>query len=355
MSTGASFAMVGQIFQHPFDPTRSSGAIYTPCCFSALSGMCEPAAVMKTTEWVQISCKVPAAMVEPVADYLVELSSTGVIIENRFLDTFSLDTLEETPFVSVTAYFPADSPVEEMLHHIMEYLAANGPAYPGYVRSDPELARIAEEDWSSSWKENFKPLRVGTHLVIRPTWEEFAAEEADIIIDLDPGMAFGTGTHATTRLCLTVLERILSGETAPGCEARNVLDVGTGSGILGIAAAKLGARQVVAIDVDEDAVKAAAENSGLNGVSAEMQVSDTPLALIGGFFDVILANILAEDLVRLAPELTGRLAPGGFLVLSGILTEKEALVADRYADFDPLPVEVLREEDWSCMVYRRRP
>jgi ribosomal protein L11 methyltransferase len=310
---------------------------------------------MKTTEWVQISCKVPAAMVEPVADYLVELSSTGVTIENRFLDTFSLDTLEETPFVSVTAYFPADSPVEEMLHHIMEYLAANGPAYPGYVRSDPELARIAEEDWSSSWKENFKPLRVGTHLVIRPTWEEFAAEEADIIIDLDPGMAFGTGTHATTRLCLTVLERILSGETAPGWEARNVLDVGTGSGILGIAAAKLGARQVVAIDVDEDAVRAAAENSGLNGVSAEMQVSDTPLALIGGFFDVILANILAEDLVRLAPELTGRLAPGGFLVLSGILTEKEALVADRYADFDPLPVEVLREEDWSCMVYRRRP
>lgn len=317
--------------------------------------MCEPEAVMKTTEWVQISCEVPAAMVEPVAEYLVELSSTGVTIENRVLDTFSLDTLEETPYVSVTAYFPAEGPVEEMLRHIQEYLAANGPAYPGYVRPELEIKRIAEEDWSSSWKGNFKPLRVGAHLVIRPTWEEFAAAPGDIIIDLDPGMAFGTGTHATTRLCLTVLERIMSREITPGRYARKVLDVGTGSGILGIAAAKLGAQQVVAIDVDEDAVRAAAGNSALNGVSAHIQVSDTPLAMIGGFFDVILANILAEDLARLAPELTGRLAPGGFLVLSGILTEKEPLVADRYADFDPVPVEVLREEDWSCMVYRRQP
>jgi len=108
--------------------------------------MCEPEAVMKTTEWVQISCEVPAAMVEPVAEYLVELSSTGVTIENRVLDTFSLDTLEETPYVSVTAYFPAEGPVDEMLWHIQEYLAANGPAYPGYVRPELEIKRIAEED-----------------------------------------------------------------------------------------------------------------------------------------------------------------------------------------------------------------
>ncbi|MEA5112612.1 MAG: 50S ribosomal protein L11 methyltransferase [Geobacteraceae bacterium] len=312
---------------------------------------------MKNKEWVQVSCEVPAAMVEITAEYLVELSSAGVAIENRVLDTFSIESVEDSPFVSVTAYFPADGPIEDMLRRIKEFLSANGPGFPGYTPSEPVLARIAEEDWSSSWKENFKPLRIGEHLVIRPTWEEFAANDADIVIDLDPGMAFGTGTHATTMLCLSVLERIMFGkgetENAREWKARNVLDVGTGSGILGIAAAKLGAERVIAIDLDEDAVSAATENSALNGVSASMQVSDTPLEMIGCGFDVILANILAEDLARLAPDLTKRLAPGGFLVLSGILTEKESIVADRYADFEAAPVEVLRHDEWSCMVYRR--
>lgn len=312
---------------------------------------------MTSREWVQISCEVPAAMVDTLAEYLVELSSAGVTIENRVLDTFSLDAVEESPFVAVTAYFPADSPIGEMLSTIKEYLAAHGPAFPGYTYSEPVLARIAEEDWSSSWKENFKPLRIGERLVIRPTWEEYAAGDADIVIDLDPGMAFGTGTHATTRLCLTVLERIMSGkegaEGHAGRKARSVLDVGTGSGILGIAAAKLGAEEVIAIDLDADAIGAATENSAKNGVSAIMQVSGTPLEAICSGFDVILANILAEDLARLAPELTRRLAPGGFLVLSGILTEKEPIVAERYACFFTAPVEVLREDEWSCMVYRR--
>ncbi len=312
---------------------------------------------MKNKEWVQVSCEVPAAMVEMTAEFLVELSSAGVAIDNRVLDTFSLESVEDSPFASVTAYFPADGPIEEMLRQIREFLSANGPGFPGYTPSEPVLARIAEEDWSSSWKENFKPLRIGERLVIRPTWEEFAAKDADIVIDLDPGMAFGTGTHATTSLCLSVLERIMSGkgqaENTREWKARKVLDVGTGSGILGIAAVKLGAEQVIAIDLDGDAVRAATENSILNGVSARMQVSDTPLEMTGCGFDVILANILAEDLARLAPELTKRLAPGGFLVLSGILNEKESIVAESYAELGPGPLEVLREDEWSCMVYRR--
>lgn len=306
---------------------------------------------------MQVSCEVPAAMVDMTAEFLVELSSAGVAIDNRVLDTFSLESVEDSPFSSVTAYFPADGPIAEILRQIREFLSANGPGFPGYTPSEPVLAKIAEEDWSSSWKENFKPLRIGVHLVIRPTWEEFAAGDADIVIDLDPGMAFGTGTHATTRLCLSVLERIMSGkgETENNREwkARKVLDVGTGSGILGIAAVKLGAEQVIAIDLDGDAVRAAAENSAINGVSASMHISDTPLELTGRGFDVILANILAEDLARLSPELTKRLAPGGFLVLSGILTEKESIVAESYAGFEPGPIEILREDEWSCMVYRR--
>jgi len=292
-------------------------------------------------------------MVDSLAEYLIELSGGGVGIDNLVLDTFSLDSLEEQPTKTVTAYFPADESLGDRLHEIKAYLTENGPSFDGFVYQEPSVDMIQEQDWSTSWKDHFKPLRIGKRLVVKPTWEDFAPREGDLVLELDPGMAFGTGTHPTTMLCLSVLERVISGESGDCLKSPAILDVGTGSGILGIAAAKLGASGVTAVDIDPEAVRVARENCDLNGVAALVAVSDTPLDRIPGAFDIVIANILAEDLVRMAPELTARLRPGGLLILSGILIEKEDLVKEGFSDRKLTLTEVAREDEWSCLVYRR--
>ncbi|MRR07794.1 MAG: 50S ribosomal protein L11 methyltransferase [Deltaproteobacteria bacterium] len=303
-------------------------------------------------EWTQISCEVPDAMVDTIAEFLVELSSNGVGIDNRTLDTFSLESLEETPTKTVTAYFQNEKNLHEILRDIEAFLVENGPNFPGFSYQAPTIRTITDEDWSTSWKEHFKPLRVGKHLVIKPTWEDFPSDPDDILLNIDPGMAFGTGTHPTTMLCLTVLEKILSGLQTRG-KSLTALDVGTGSGILTIAAAKLGIGQCTAVDIDPEAVRIAGENCILNGVEEKVTVSDTPLALISGGFDIVLANILAEDLVRMAADLIAHLNPHGFLILSGILIEKESMVINGYENSTMTLTEVSREGEWSCLVLRR--
>lgn len=303
-------------------------------------------------EWIQLAYEVPDAMVDTVAEFLIELSSHGVGIDNRTLDTFSLDSLEETPTKTVTAYFQSNECLDESIRDIKAFLIENGPNFPGFIYQDPTIERITDEDWSTSWKEHFKPLRVGKHLVVKPTWEDFPADPEDILLEIDPGMAFGTGTHPTTMLCLTVLEQVLFGLRTEE-KSLTALDVGTGSGILTIAAAKLGIAHIYAVDIDPEAVKIAQENCLLNGVEEQVTVNDTPLAMVTGSFDIVLANILAEDLVRMAPDLVARLNPGGLLILSGILIEKETMVIDGYGNSTMTLTEVSREGEWSCLVFQR--
>jgi ribosomal protein L11 methyltransferase len=221
----------------------------------------------------------------------------------------------------------------------------------------PGVSFIREEDWANTWKEHFKPSRIGTRLVIKPTWEDFAAQPDDIIIELDPGMAFGTGTHPTTRLCLESMERIFFHDppfdTGERSRPAAVLDVGTGSGVLSIAAAKLGAGRVVALDIDPTAVAVAEQNLAQNRIGSSVFMSTEPLENISGTFDIVLANILAEELVRLGKELFDRVGPHGFLILSGILTEKEELVRTGFAPFALALREITREAEWSCLTYQR--
>ncbi len=309
------------------------------------------------SSWAEISCDVPAAMVDQLSDFLVELTGTGVSIENLTLDTFSLDTLEESPVTTVKAYIIADAHLADKVALLSAYLTDNGPAYAGFTFQPPRVSYIQEEDWANNWKAHFTSSRIGARLVIKPTWEEFECSNGDIILQLDPGMAFGTGTHPTTRLCLEFLEQIFFREGPCGRFAclvpKDILDVGTGTGILAIAAAKMGAEKVVAIDIDAQAVIIAQENLALNGITGKIHVSDTPLANISGTFDVVVANILAEELARLAPELVSRLRPGGSLLLSGILTEKEDLVIDAFAGFGLTLAAIGREGEWSCLGYHR--
>ena len=306
--------------------------------------------------WAEVSCEVPTAMVDSLAEFLVELSGGGVSIENRALDTFSLDTVEDTPVKSVKAYLSADPELQGKLELIADFLQKNGPAFAGFVYHAPAVQYIHEEDWANNWKVHFKPTRIGRTLVLKPSWEEYPALATDVIVELDPGMAFGTGTHATTRLCLEAIECIFHHEPpfpVSSSQPQCILDVGTGSGVLAIAAAKFGAGRVLGIDIDPGAVAVANENINLNGVGKAARATCEPLEKVEGAFDIVIANILAEELVRMAAELVAKLADGGFLILSGILTEKEELVLAGFADFPVDFLEGTRQEEWSCLVYCR--
>lgn len=304
-----------------------------------------------TTDWAEIACEVPAEMVDTLADFLVELTGNGVGVENLHLDTFTLDTLEDTPLKTVKGYLPLDDSLEEMRIRVEQFLAQHGPSFPGFVYVPPVVTVIRNEDWANNWKVHFKPVRIGQRLVIKPTWEEYHEKEGDLVIQIDPGMAFGTGAHPTTKMCLESLERIAF-DRCGGALPDPVLDVGTGSGVLSIAAALLGATRITAVDIDPEAIVVTVENLELNGVAARVEASTTDLADLPGGFSVVVANILAEELVRLADELATRLAPGGWLILSGILSEKEEFVLKAFPSLEL--VENPKEAEWCCLTLRRR-
>ena len=308
---------------------------------------------MATSSWTEISCTVPAELVDSLADFLVELTGSGVSVENLTVDTFNAADIVDAPVKTVKAYVPDDDAAPALVALLSAFLAGQTELVPGFSFIPPTTTVIRDEDWATSWKDHFKPARIGRHLVIKPSWEEYPAAANDVVLELDPGMAFGTGTHATTRLCLEALEELFYGSSLPSLPA--VLDVGCGSGVLSIAAAKVGAGRVVAVDIDPVAVQVTVENAELNNVAATIEASTTLLAELGDSFSVVLANILAEELVRLASELTGRLAPGGFLILSGILREREEYVRAGFAD-QPLTLTLATAaDDWCCLVYRRTP
>ena len=310
---------------------------------------------MNETSWAEITCIAPNDLVDQFSDFLVELTGCGVSIENRNVDTFSQDDIADLPTKEVKAYAPATDDVPQLLAKISAFLADAGA--PSIVV--PTVTMIQEEDWANNWKAYFKPTRIGSRLIMKPSWETYAAAADDIILELDPGMAFGTGTHGTTRLCLEALERILfqEGVFADAAAAANsaLLDVGCGSGVLAIAGAKFGSRKVTAVDIDPVAVAVTKENASLNGVDTIISASTTPLEAITGQFQIVLANILAEELVRLAAELIDRVADHGWLILSGILQEREAFVIDGFAQHPLTLAETTHADDWSCLVYRKRP
>jgi len=308
---------------------------------------------MADPKWAEISCLVPESMAELLADFLLEITGNGVSIENRTVDTFNVDELVEEPVKNIKAYLPVDSALDPAVARISDFMALAGQEYPGFSFAPPKITALQEEDWANSWKANFKPTRIGKRLVMKPSWEEYAPLEGDIVLELDPGMAFGTGTHGTTRLCLETVEKLVSEERALSQGNARVLDVGCGSGVLGIAAALFGATEVIAIDIDPVAVTVTAENAGINSVGDRLSASVTPLAELAGEYAIVLANILAEDLVKMREELVKRVMPYGYLVLSGILTEREQFVIN---GFSPLPLtlqSITHQDEWSCMLYRK--
>ena len=242
---------------------------------------------------------------------------------------------------AVAGYLPVDDRLEDRLASLKDALAA----LPGYgitgAGTDLTLRYVEEADWANAWKAFYKPFRLGRRLVVTPPWEHPDLAPDDIPLVIDPGMAFGTGSHPTTQLCLTALEDYVT----PGA---SVADIGTGSGILAIAAAKLGASPVAAHDNDPLAVKIARENAAANGVS--VTVTD---ALPTGHYTVVVANILADVIIGMAAGLHTLLAPGGVLIASGIIDTREDDVRQALESIGLTPVETRRQTEWVALVFQR--
>ena len=300
--------------------------------------------------WLEIACDVPAELADVVAEYLAALSGNGVCVENLSVDAFSPSEIPLSPRMTIKAYLSADVDPAPQMAELDVYLRELADRQPGLCLPHPVITPVRTEDWSTSWKVHFKPLRVGARLLIVPTWEDAASLPGDLVLRIDPGMAFGTGGHETTRLCLELLEKIMDAVCQGG--APSLLDLGTGSGILAMAASKLGAGRILALDIDPEAVVVARENLTLNELTEKVECGTVPLESLDEGFDIILANILAEELVRLAPDLAARLNPGGSLILSGILAEKEELVRRGFADQSLLYGETNKAGEWVAMLYR---
>lgn len=304
------------------------------------------------TEWISLDISTPAAAVDLVCAALAELGCGGTVIEDKQLDTFIPPdpALDPDATYQLKAYFEEPGEPSELIDRIEEALGAFAELNPSWSFSVSNAATVCQEDWAENWKQNFSTMRVGKQLVIKPSWEKFAPQEEDRVIEIDPGMAFGTGTHGTTLLCLETIAELFEGETPPA----NMLDVGTGSGILALGAAALGCESILACDIDTEACRVAEQNIAANNFSSQIEVTDQPLEQLTGQYDLVVANILAEENVRLAEALLERLTPGGHLILSGILREKEEFVRKGFASFALETFPTRYQEDWVCLIYRNR-
>ncbi len=294
---------------------------------------------------IEISVEVDGEAAEAVCQVFNRYVSGGAVIEQVMPDDGASD-LEAATTVRVKVYLPQSEEQAALQRRLAEALWHLSQAYP---MPAPQVRELADEDWAHAWKRHYTPQRVGRRLVVVPSWLDYEPAREDVVLRLDPGMAFGTGLHPTTRMCCRALEDLLR----PGAR---VLDVGTGSGILAIAAARLGARHVLALDIAEEAVKAARENAALNDVADVMQVlrgSPDQNPPQPGAWDLVLANMLAHVIVELTPALATCLAPGGRLVAGGIIQDQEADVLKRWSETGLEPAGRFQDGDWVTLVGAR--
>jgi ribosomal protein L11 methyltransferase len=299
--------------------------------------------------WLELSVTCDAEAVEPVSELFAKHGfNQGVVIEEAFTqdpdgDNFAVDA---TRPIVVRTYLNAADARPETIDEIRRALW-----HLGRLRavSDLEIAEREEEDWANAWKAHYSVHRVGRRVLVKAPWHDYAPAPGEVVVELDPGMAFGTGLHPSTQLSMMALEDAI----APGA---TVLDVGAGSGILAIAAARLGAKRVDAVDIEPVAVRSARDNAARNRVDALVRVAEGSVgtdAPFQGEYDLVVANIIARILVELAPALVRSVAPDGTLILAGIIDVKEPFVHEAFLGLGFALVDRCQMEDWVALVMRR--
>lgn len=288
--------------------------------------------VMILSQWIEVSIPTTHEAAEATAEILHAAgANNGVVIDDPVLinnlrnsgtwELCDIPEQENTEVVTVAAYYPDDTELQPRLAQIEAEIAAM-EARVGKCRCGNTRFRVvSEQDWANEWKQYFHVTHIGKTLVIKPTWEEYTPQAGEHIIEIDPGMAFGTGTHHTTCMCMERLEKVLRPELT-------VFDVGTGSGILAIAAAKLGVKSVKAVDIDATAVRVATENIAGNNLAGRISVRQGDLLQgTAGKADIIIANIIADIIIMLLPDIPGKLNAGGTFLASGIIADRQQDVA----------------------------
>lgn len=315
--------------------------------------MSEPFGSPSLSIWKEMSLCTPPEMVEMIANFLLDEDSRGVVIE---------DIEENGPFADrkhmgwlwVRAYYPPER-IELLRHRLGIYLKELGKLFP---QSEPPIMNLHElpsQDWAQVWKQFFTPVQVTPSLLVLPTWDQTLCPKGMDYILLDPGMAFGTGKHPTTRLCIqAIYEEFVHPQN--GAELPyifNLLDVGTGSGIIAMCAARLGIPRVVGIDIDPVAVETAQNNVRLNNLERKVEISSEPIHALNEQFDIVVANLVTDILLSIKRDLVARLNPQGYLIMSGILRSEGSALKREFLREQLRFHSVYNDEDWCALVFQK--
>ncbi len=298
---------------------------------------------MDAERWLRVAVSVPTEAVEAVSCFLVELGSIG-IAEGEWKPDTPLPA-----WTLVQGFFPADRAPRTLLTSLTKHIRRIAVEYPALVTCIPECEVVTSDNWQDRWKTHFPPLPVGQHLLILPPWEVRPAHAKREVIEINPSMAFGTGHHATTYTCLEALEALCDTYGPPTL----ALDLGTGSGVLAIALAKLGAPSVWATDTDPTARKEAQKNVVVNGVAPVVHISAASLNELPVPFQLVVANLFSATLITLCPTLVRILARSGHAILSGIQSDQAEAVLETFSTPDWTLVEHRSKDDWITLVLRR--
>ncbi|MBD7914001.1 50S ribosomal protein L11 methyltransferase [Clostridium sp. Sa3CUN1] len=305
--------------------------------------------------WIEVRVITKSEALEPVSGIFYGLDCKGVAIEdpNDILereqgpltwDFADINVLEHKGKVAVVkAYFSEEDNIEEILKYVnekMEEIKSLGIDTGDY---EVQSEKMYEEDWANNWKKYYKPTKIGERIVVKPTWEEYEAKNDELVLELDPGMAFGTGTHETTRMCIQALDKYVEAEST-------VFDVGCGSGILAIAAAKLGAKKAVGVDLDPVAVESAKENVGFNNLNNIEILYGNLVEVIDGKADIVVANIIAEVICILTEDVKRVLKEDGYFITSGIIHDRVDMVTKKLEETGFEVVEINKDGEWNCIV-----
>lgn len=313
-------------------------------------------------DWMEIRVLTTTQAADLISEMLMEAGSEGTMIEDKndvaanqrpegqwdIIDEAIAERIGED--VKVTGYYPVDERLGDVIAHIRSELnrIANLKLDMPLGKLEMQTQSLANEDWAESWKKCFKPIRLGEHIVIRPGWTQYDAHPGDKVIEIDPGLAFGTGTHETTGMCAALIEKYVR----PG---QRVIDIGTGTGILAIAAAHMGAREVLATDLDAVAVRVAAQNAGINGFGEVITARCGDLLdVVDVSGDVVIANIIADVIVMLARPVRERIVDGGVFICSGIAVERREDVRRALLDADYELLDEPVKGEWAAFAARKR-